>query len=182
MMPRRATRHLIRLLLIPLLLLLGSGPAGAWHCADGSLCERSTVLTCCCGCPDGAAASEHEWAEIERSAAMLAEDGFPVSLLDAPALAKELATSAYHGGLFDPEALALHPVGLCELILEQAEVVVEALAVGVLAAVAHLERQQAHVELKPDLVPALGDDVAEPHRADGQPGAVVGPRVGETGS
>jgi hypothetical protein len=67
-----------------------------------------------------AAASEHEWTEIVRSAALLAEDGFPVSLIEKDALARELSTPAYHGGLFDPEAIALHPVGLCELILEQA--------------------------------------------------------------
>lgn len=60
LMPLRLTRRVTWALLLPLLLLFGGMPAGAWHCADGSRCEESTVLTCCCGCPEGAAASEHE--------------------------------------------------------------------------------------------------------------------------
>ena len=65
---RTGPRHLTCVLL-PLLLLLGGTPAGAWHCADGNPCEVSTVLACCCGGPEGAPTGPRHGAPIPATSA-----------------------------------------------------------------------------------------------------------------
>ena len=67
-----------------------------------------------------AALSEHELSELTRSADLLNEDGFAVTLLDARTVAESLGTEAFLGGLYDDKALALQPVHLNELVLERA--------------------------------------------------------------
>jgi gamma-glutamylputrescine oxidase len=67
-----------------------------------------------------ASVSEHEQSELERSAAMLREDGFPMESLDRDAMERALRTRAFFGGLRDPSGLTIDPARLTERILELA--------------------------------------------------------------
>ena len=64
-----------------------------------------------------ASVSEHEQRELERSGALLCEDGFPMELLDRPAMSEALRTSAFFGGLRDPHGLTIDPARLTERVL-----------------------------------------------------------------
>lgn len=64
-----------------------------------------------------ASVSEHEQRELERSADLLAHDGFPMELLDRAAMNEALRTNAFFGGLRDPDGLTLDPARLTERVL-----------------------------------------------------------------
>jgi glycine/D-amino acid oxidase-like deaminating enzyme len=67
-----------------------------------------------------ASVSEHEQSELERSAAMLERDGFPMQLYGRAAAVEALGTSAFHGALVDPAGLTIDPARLTERVLAQA--------------------------------------------------------------
>jgi glycine/D-amino acid oxidase-like deaminating enzyme len=64
-----------------------------------------------------ASVSEHEQRELERSGALLCDDGFPMQLLDRAAMNDALGTSAFFGGLRDPHGLTIDPARLTERVL-----------------------------------------------------------------
>lgn len=64
-----------------------------------------------------ASISEHEQHELERSAAWLAEDGFPMELLDRAAVSEALGTATFFGALRDPLGMTVDPVRLTERVL-----------------------------------------------------------------
>lgn len=68
-----------------------------------------------------ASVSEHEQSELERSAAMLREDGFPMELLSRAAMQEALRTNVFFGGLRDPAGMTVDPARLTERVLARAK-------------------------------------------------------------
>jgi glycine/D-amino acid oxidase-like deaminating enzyme len=68
-----------------------------------------------------ASITEHEQRELERSAAMLRQDGFPMELYDRGAMNAAVGTTAFFGGLRDPDGATIDPARLTERILALAE-------------------------------------------------------------
>ncbi len=64
-----------------------------------------------------ASISEHEQRELERSHALLREDGFPMELLDRAAIGEALRTAAFFGGLRDRSGMTVDPARLTERVL-----------------------------------------------------------------
>lgn len=64
-----------------------------------------------------ASVSEHEQRELERSADLLREDGFPMEVLDRAAIGEALRTAAFFGGLRDPAGITIDPARLTERVL-----------------------------------------------------------------
>jgi len=67
------------------------------------------------------ALSEQEYTEHVRSAKALAEDGFRVELLEAPAAARLFPGSGVRGGLFNPDDGEIHPVRFVRGLAQAAE-------------------------------------------------------------
>jgi gamma-glutamylputrescine oxidase len=66
-----------------------------------------------------AAWSERERTTLERSCAMLVEDGFDARWLDARAVAERLGSARYHGGIFVSQDHGIHPVSLVHGLAER---------------------------------------------------------------
>jgi glycine/D-amino acid oxidase-like deaminating enzyme len=69
-----------------------------------------------------AAASVEEMADLERQAALLAQDGYPCEVLDRRALADELSGAArFQGGLRNSRDAGLHPARFVRGVMSTAE-------------------------------------------------------------
>jgi glycine/D-amino acid oxidase-like deaminating enzyme len=67
-----------------------------------------------------ASISEHEQLELERSHALLREDGFEMNLLDAGEVSEAVAARGLHGALVDPAGMTVDPARLTRRILDLA--------------------------------------------------------------
>ncbi len=83
--------------------------------------EHDAALRVVRGGTASASMSEHEQRELERSGALLNDDGFPMEPFDRGAMTEAVGTSAFFGGLRDPDGATLDPARLTERVLSRAQ-------------------------------------------------------------